>query len=164
MNFAQAIRACLSNYATFSGRARRAEYWWFALFGILMQIAAAVLDGGVTRTPLMPGAGMMWSGSGPIQGLVSLALLLPNLAVTVRRLHDTGRSGWWLLIALVPMVGLIVLLVFMVLPGNAGANDYGPDPLQGGAAPPAPTGPTTIPRVPRDADIGPGRAQQGRTD
>lgn len=156
MTFAEAVRACLSNYVTFSGRARRAEYWYFVLFALLVQIAAAILDGGIWSARLGMGGGMMWGGNGPIQGLVSLALFLPQLAVGVRRLHDTGRSGWWLLIALVPMVGLIVLLVFMVLPGEAGANDYGPDPLQEGAVPPAPTGPTTIPRVPRDPGIGPG--------
>lgn len=166
MTFAEAVRSCLSNYATFSGRARRAEYWWFVLFSLLIQIAAAILDGGIWSARLGMGGGMMWGGGGPIQGLAWLALLLPQIAVAARRLHDTGRSGWWLLIGLVPMIGLIVILVFMLLPGDRGANAHGPDPLQGdgagqggangGYVAPAPTGSTTIPRVPRDPDPGPG--------
>ena len=118
MSFTQAVKAVISNYVGFSGRARRSEYWYFVLFQILLSIVLNVL-GAITRAP----------GFFSILGiLVSLALLLPGLAVSVRRLHDTNRSGWWLLIALIPLVGLIVLIVFFVQEGTKGQNQYGPDP------------------------------------
>ena len=96
--------AVLKKYATFSGRARRKEYWMFVLFNIIFSIVATILDGVIgTRDPD--------TGYGIINGLYSLAVLLPSLAVVVRRLHDIGKSGWWLLIALIPIIGTIWLLV-----------------------------------------------------
>jgi uncharacterized membrane protein YhaH (DUF805 family) len=118
MGFGEAVRTCFSKYVTFSGRARRPEYWYWVLFGVLVAIAAAILDAVIFGT-----------NSGVFSGLSSLALLLPNLAVTVRRLHDTDRSGWWMLILLLPFVGAVVLFVFMCLRGTAGLNRFGPEPM-----------------------------------
>ncbi|QBR93557.1 DUF805 domain-containing protein [Nocardioides euryhalodurans] len=119
MSFADSVRTCLSKYVVFSGRARRSEYWWFVLFNILVGIVAAILDA-------VLGTGYD-SGSGLIASLVSLALLLPNIAVAIRRLHDTSRTGWWILIGLIPIIGWIILLVFYVQDSHAD-NDYGPNP------------------------------------
>ena len=104
MNFGQAISVCLSKYATFTGRAARSEFWWFFLFQILISIAAGML-GDV------------------VGGLVSLALLLPALAVGTRRLHDIGKSGWWQLIMLT-VIGLLVLIYWWVQPTDEGGNAY----------------------------------------
>lgn len=102
------------NYAGFGGRARRAEYWQFALVNVIALIALFVIDLAIGSTvPYL---------------LYGLAALVPSLAVGVRRLHDTDRSGWWLLIALVPLVGAIVLLVFLCTAGTRDTNKYGPDP------------------------------------
>ncbi|MDG4783702.1 DUF805 domain-containing protein [Micromonospora sp. WMMD961] len=122
MSFGAAVKSVLSKYVGFTGRARRSEYWWFFLFTILVSIVTAVLDSALGLN-YMDG-----SSSGPIGTIVSLALLLPGLAVAVRRLHDTDRSGWWLLIALVPIVGAIVLIVFFVMDGTPGANRFGASP------------------------------------
>ena len=88
MNFPDAVRRVLTNYATFAGRARRSEFWFFYLFLLLAQIGASILDGAIFG----------WAASGPIGLLVSLGLLLPMIAVAARRLHDGGRSGWWMLL------------------------------------------------------------------
>lgn len=106
--------AVLKKYVDFSGRARRKEYWFFFLFNFIIAIVLGIIDAML--------------GLGFLGFIYMLAVLLPALAVTIRRLHDTDRSGWWILIALVPVIG-IVLLVFMVLPGTSGDNQYGPDPL-----------------------------------
>lgn len=112
----------IRNYVGFSGRARRKEYWMFFLFNLIISIVLAIVDGALgLKIGGEQGAGLL--------GLVySLAVLLPGIAVSIRRLHDTGRSGWWLLIALVPFIGFIVLLVFMVLDSQGGNNEYGPNP------------------------------------
>ena len=110
----------LKKYATFSGRARRAEYWYFVLFYLLISLGICLLEWVVGL-----------SGDdrrGPLSLLFDLGLFLPSLAVGVRRLHDIGRSGWWLLIGLVPIVGWLVLLYFLVTEGDRGPNAYGPDP------------------------------------
>ena len=114
MSFIDAVRAALSKYATFSGRSRRSEYWWFALFNLLVSLVGAGVDAALGR-PL-------------IQFVVALALLLPNLAVLVRRLHDTNRSGWWVLIGLIPLVGSIVLIVFAAQDSQPGTNRFGDSP------------------------------------
>jgi uncharacterized membrane protein YhaH (DUF805 family) len=113
----------LKKYAVFSGRARRKEYWMFTLFNVLISIVLAIVD-------RVLGFGEN-GGTGPLGALYSLAVLIPSLAVSVRRLHDTGRSGWWLLLGLVPCVGFIVLLIFMVQDSQPGANEYGPNPKEG---------------------------------
>jgi len=111
----------LKKYAMFKGRARRKEYWYFVLFNILITIVLGAIDG-VTGL-FSPDAGI-----GLLSGLYSLAVLIPSIAVSARRLHDTNRSGWWLLISLVPLIGAIVLLIFMVLDSQAGKNQYGSTP------------------------------------
>ncbi len=111
----------LKNYAGFSGRARRKEYWFFVLINFLITIALAFVDGIVgTFDPQ--------TGFGALSAIYSLAVFIPTFAVTVRRLHDTSRTGWWLLIAFIPLIGAIVLLVFMFLDSTSGTNEYGPDP------------------------------------
>jgi uncharacterized membrane protein YhaH (DUF805 family) len=124
MSFTAAIRSVLTQYVGFTGRARRSEYWWFTLFTVLVGLAAAILDSGLGTTPGSDGS------TGVIGIIVNLALLLPTLAVAVRRLHDTDRSGWWLLIGLVPIVGAIVLLVFFVLDSTPGTNRFGANPKE----------------------------------
>jgi uncharacterized membrane protein YhaH (DUF805 family) len=121
----------LKKYAVFSGRARRKEYWMFFLFNLIIYVVLALIDG-------LMGTFSPQAGLGVLSGLYSLAVLIPSIAVTVRRLHDTGRSGWWILIALVPFIGGIVLLVFMVLDSQPGENQYGPNPKATTAAAGAP--------------------------
>lgn len=113
----------LKKYAVFSGRARRKEYWFFVLFNIIISIVLAVIDG-------VTGSFSPEAGVGLLGGIYTLAVLIPSIAVSVRRLHDTGRSGWWLLIALVPLIGAIVLLVFMVQDSKPGQNQYGANPKE----------------------------------
>ena len=129
MSFADAVRSAFSKYVTFSGRARRSEFWWFALFAGIVYIVAGIIDAAI--------------GNQVLGYLVGLALLLPSLAVTVRRLHDTGRSGWWILIGLVPLIGAIVLLVFEVQDSQPGTNSYGPSPKAVGADPAYPGQPAS---------------------
>jgi len=114
----------LKKYAVFSGRARRKEYWFFVLFTILISIVLAIID-------RFTGTYSAEYGMGLLGGLYTLAVLLPSIGVTIRRLHDTGRSGWWILLVLIPLIGAIVLLVFMVLDSQPGTNEYGPNPKEG---------------------------------
>jgi len=125
MQFPEAVRVCLSKYVTFTGRARRSEYWWFVLFVALVSIVASVLDFYLSPDFMV------------FQLIAGLALLLPELAVAVRRLHDTNRTGWWLLIGLVPVVGSIVLLVFFLIDSDPATNRYGTPPKAVGPAPSA---------------------------
>ena len=125
MSFADAIRTCFSKYVTFSGRARRSEFWWFSLFAGILYVAVSVIDAAM--------------GSSILGLVVVLALVLPSLAVTARRLHDTGRSGWWILIGFIPLIGAITMLVFECQDSQAGPNNYGPSPKDPGPNP-LPTG------------------------
>jgi len=110
----------LKKYAVFSGRARRKEYWMFVLFNMIIALVLAFIDGA---------AGLAGeTGIGPLYSLYCLAVLIPAIAVGVRRLHDTNHSGWWFFILLVPFIGAIVLLVFFVQDSQAGDNKYGPNP------------------------------------
>ena len=111
----------LKKYATFSGRAQRAEYWWFYLISTLIIIGLSLIDQATGTLDEETGVGLLNS-------LYSLAILIPSIAVGVRRLHDTGRSGWWLLIGLIPVIGSIVLIVFFVLDSEPGDNAYGANP------------------------------------
>ena len=109
----------LKKYADFSGRAPRPEYWWFVLLYFVGYIIANIVDSILGLTPLV-------LTYGPVTMLFALAILLPSISVGVRRLHDTDRSGWWILIGLIPLIGAIVLLVFFVTEGTKGDNQYGP--------------------------------------
>ncbi len=105
----------LKKYAVFSGRARRTEYWMFLLFNFIIAFVLGFVEG-------------LAGGPGIVGMLYGLAVLIPGIAVAVRRLHDTDRSGWWLFINLIPLIGAIVILVFMVQDSTPGENQYGPNP------------------------------------
>lgn len=118
----------LRQYANFAGRARRKEYWFFVLFNFILVFVLAAID---RQTGLLIHGGAVGTPDGSVgllSGLYSLAVLLPSLGVSIRRLHDTNRTGWWLLISLVPVLGFIVLLIFFVAAGTPGSNAYGADP------------------------------------
>ena len=110
----------MKKYAVFSGRARRREYWMFVLFNIIIALVLSIIEG-------IADAGSE-SGRSVLATLYGLAVLLPSLAVGVRRLHDTGRSGWWMLIGLIPIIGTIVLLIFIIQDSQLMDNQYGPNP------------------------------------
>jgi uncharacterized membrane protein YhaH (DUF805 family) len=114
MTFFESVRSVLTKYATFSGRACRSEYWWFVLFNVLVGLVAIPLD-------LIFGTDDSGQ-SGLIDFLSRIALLVPNIAVTTRRLHDAGWSGWWLFTIVPPFI-------FVFMKGDGGPNDYGPNPL-----------------------------------
>jgi uncharacterized membrane protein YhaH (DUF805 family) len=114
VGFVDAIKIGFNNYATFSGRAARSEYWYWTLFTIIASVVAEIIDSVL--------------GLGLVGFIVSLALLLPSIAVAVRRLHDIDRTGWWLLIAFTG-VGIILLIVWDCIQGTTGPNRFGPDPL-----------------------------------
>ena len=114
----------LKKYAVFDGRARRQEYWMFVLFNIIISIVLGILEAIV---PVLRFLVILYG----------LALIVPSLAVAVRRLHDTNRSGWWVLISLIPIIGAILLLVWLVMDSQPGENKYGPNPKFGY---PPPTG------------------------
>lgn len=113
----------LKKYVVFSGRARRAEFWYFFLFSAIISIFLTVIDEFMGLKFEMRGENL-----GFLSTLYYIAVFIPYLAVIVRRLHDTDRSGWWILIAFIPIVGVIVLLVFLILAGKHGDNRFGPDP------------------------------------
>lgn len=112
MTFQDAIKTCFTKYADFKGRALRSEYWWFWLFTVLVFMALSMV-------------------SEPVAGIFYVGVLLPLLAAGARRLHDTGRTGWWLLIGFIPLIGVIVLVVFMTQEGAGIDNEYGPPPTRG---------------------------------
>jgi uncharacterized membrane protein YhaH (DUF805 family) len=134
MNFMDAVKAVYGKYVTFSGRSRRSEYWWWVLYMIITGIVVGIIE-----YSLGLGTGTVSSGSGelaatynggPLSGLWSLLNLLPGIGVAIRRLHDTDRSGWWLLIALVPLIGAILLIVWFATKGTTGPNRFGDDPIR----------------------------------
>lgn len=146
MSFGQSVKSVFRQYATFSGRARRSEYWWFYLFSSLVSLPGSMIFLGTYLAAVIPAMsdnsyadgtlrddwyqdinwGLLIGGAMPMI-LVGLALFVPGLALMVRRLHDTGRSGWWYFIAFVPL-GSYVLLVFMFFDSQPYDNIYGPDP------------------------------------
>lgn len=116
----------LKKYAVFNGRARRKEFWMFVLFNLLVSIILTVVDGAL---------GTMTSNGIGILGLIyALAVLLPGIGVSIRRLHDSGKSGWLLLLALIPIIGAIILIILYVLDSTPGENKYGPNPKEAAAA------------------------------
>ena len=104
----------LKKYAVFSGRARRKEIWYFILFDFIFAFLLGLIDSLI--------------GIYVLSSLYSLAVLLPSLGVSIRRLHDTGRTGWWIFIGLIPLIGAIILLIFFVTDSQPGTNQYGPSP------------------------------------
>jgi len=118
MGFGQAIAAGFRNYVNFSGRASRPAYWYFVLFLFIAGIVTALIDFGVFGATEI----------GPTNAIFTLVTLLPSIAVGVRRLHDTGRTGWWLLLAFLPIIGIILLIVWFCQRGEPGPNAYGPVP------------------------------------
>ncbi|MDZ7741584.1 MAG: DUF805 domain-containing protein [Bacteroidota bacterium] len=113
----------LKQYADFSGRARRKEYWMFVLFNIIFLIVAGIIDNVIGLTVGELPYGVFYF-------LYALAVLIPGIAVSVRRLHDIGKSGWMILIGLIPLIGAIWLIVLMVTDSNPGENQYGPNPKE----------------------------------
>jgi len=128
MNFQQAIQSGFSNYANFKGRAARSEFWYWQLFVALGGIVAEFLD-------LVFSYDVFNVGGSPLSTLFWLATLIPNLAVMVRRLHDIDRSGWWLLLFLIPLIGTIVLIVWWCTRGTIGYNRFGPRSAAAGPQP-----------------------------
>jgi len=120
MNFVQAITSGFSNYVNFSGRAIRSEYWYWILFIILGDIVTGIIDWAI--------------GAQVTTSLFGLATLLPNIAVAIRRLHDLDRTGWWILLSLIPIVGWIILLIWYCTRGTDGSNRFGPNPLPAAGA------------------------------
>ena len=119
MGFEEAVRSALNKYADFNGRARRSEYWYFVLFTFLVSLAISVVG-----TPI----GGPWLVR-VLNGLFTLAIFIPSLALVFRRLHDTGRTGLWFLLGFFPLTA-IVLIVFLCLDSQPGANEYGPNPKE----------------------------------
>ena len=111
----------LKKYTVFEGRSRRSEYWYFALYNLLISVVLTLVDLGIGTYDHKARIGLFGA-------IYALAVFIPGLAVAIRRLHDTNRSGWWLLIAFIPIAGAIVLLVFMVLDSDSGENQYGANP------------------------------------
>lgn len=117
MNFSDAVKTVLTlKYADFNGRASRSEFWWYALFAIIVAVVLQFVDNVILGFPLL-GA------------IFSLATLIPGIAVSIRRLHDKDKSGWWLLICLVPVVGAILLIYWYATEGTAGDNQFGAPPI-----------------------------------
>jgi len=112
--------AVLKKYAVFSGRARRKEYWMFVLFNAIFAIVASVLDSVLFGTAI--------EGYGPLYAIYGLAVLVPGWAVSVRRLHDVGKSGWFMFIVLIPIIGAIWILILDCRDSQPGENQYGPNP------------------------------------
>jgi len=141
MSFMDAVKTCFGKYATFAGRAQRSEFWYFVLFYMIAAMVLTYVDAAVfgPREVMMMSASdsfdtgmsfnMAWQPQ-PITGIFMLVMLLPNISVMVRRLHDTNRSGWWYWLILIPLIGIIVLIVFAASKGSDGDNDFGSDPLE----------------------------------
>lgn len=117
MSFTEAIKSVFSKYVGFSGRARRAEYWYFVLFNVVVSLVLGFIDRNVFGADI-----------NILTSIWSIGVLLPSLAVTFRRLHDVGKSGWYYLFILIPLVGPILLIVWLATDSKPGDNQYGPNP------------------------------------
>lgn len=126
----EAVRYGFANYMNFDGRTDRATFWWWVLAVFLAAVAASILDDGLST-----------GGVDPFGLLLTLGLFLPHLGMAIRRLHDTGRSGWWVLIGLIPLLGLLVLIYFYVQPSDPAGEKY--DPPAPSPMPPEPGEPPT---------------------
>lgn len=117
MNITESVKTVLTKYADFTGRARRSEYWWYCLaYGVISSLLSAL--------------GQNIKFFSILGGIFALALLVPSIAVGARRLHDIGKSGWWQLISLIPVVGAIILIIWTVKDSAPGENQYGPNPKE----------------------------------
>ena len=121
MNFIEAINSGFQNYFNFSARAQRSAYWYWVLFAVLLSVVVTLID--AAAFPRMR--------ISPITSLTQAILLVPGLSVGVRRLHDTDRSGWWMFLLLLPIIGPIILIVWFCYSGTSGVNRFGPNPLAG---------------------------------
>jgi uncharacterized membrane protein YhaH (DUF805 family) len=124
MNMQTAVKTVLGKYATFSGRAPRSEFWWFTLAVIILSIIVSIIDGAVVA-PMLGFEAFADEAGEPLRMIESLVLLLPSLAVAVRRLHDIDRSGWWYFLIVIPIIGPLVLLYWYIQPGTDGSNQFG---------------------------------------
>ena len=116
-SFTGAIKKGFRGYVVWDARSTRAEYWWWTLFVIIVAFVATIVDSALFSTDML-------SGTGPVYLISSLALFLPGLSLWIRRLHDTDRSGWWAWIVLIPFVGFIVVLIFVLLPSKMGPTRW----------------------------------------
>lgn len=112
----------LKKYAVIDGRARRKEYWYFFLFNLIIMLLLSTVDYTVGTVDIESGTGLFGT-------LYALAIFIPSITVGVRRLHDLGRTGWWMLLSLIPIIGSIILIIFFVQPSESGKNEYGPNPI-----------------------------------
>ncbi len=124
MTMIDAVKTVLGKYATFSGRAARPEFWWYTLFLLVLVAVLNIIDGAIIA-PMLGFEPFQAEAGEPISTLVALALVIPTIAVSVRRLHDTDRSGWWYLIGIVPIIGTLLLLWWYTRPGTEGQNRFG---------------------------------------
>ncbi|MBV7377361.1 DUF805 domain-containing protein [Maritimibacter dapengensis] len=124
MDLKPAVETALrEKYTDFSGRAMRSEFWWFVLFVFIVSAILSLID-----TMLFSG---VLEDIGPLNAIFSLIMLIPSIAVTARRLHDIGKSGWWQLLFLIPIIGFLIIIWWAATKGDDGPNEYGPDPLAG---------------------------------
>ena len=123
MDFVPAIKSGFQNYVNFSGRACRSAYWFWILFTFIVSVVANIIDVALLAALGLPILGLIWS----------LAVILPSIAVGVRRLHDLDKSGWWILSGFIPIIGWIVFIIWACTKGTDGTNRFGPDPLAGQA-------------------------------
>lgn len=138
MGFVESVKYNFTHYADFKGRAPRSQFWWWQLFVWLSYMILNTIDGalGWNMVSLPDTSGQMVPtavyGGGVLATIWGLALLIPNIAVAVRRLHDTDKSGWWFLLNFLCCIGTIILIIWYLLPGTKGDNRHGPDPLAAG--------------------------------
>jgi uncharacterized membrane protein YhaH (DUF805 family) len=123
MDFMTAVKTCLGKYANFSDRAQRSEFWWFALFSFVGSFVLQFIDG------ILFGWMAMGQPVSVLSAIFGLAIIIPSIAVGVRRLHDLDKSGWWYLLIFVPVIGALILIYFFIQRGTVGQNRFGPDPL-----------------------------------
>lgn len=132
MSLTDSVRTCLRKYGVFSGRAQASEYWFFFLALAIVNavvFVALLIPALVTMDPVTQEPGVLGSIGSALVGIIGVGTFVPLLAAGVRRLHDTGRSGWLYLLCLIPFVGGIVLIVLLASPGQLGPNEYGPEPM-----------------------------------
>lgn len=131
MQFLESIQTCVvKKYADFNGRASRSEFWWYTLANIIVSYAWSFIIGWITGASVMMGANgdFHFNALSLLSYIPTVALLLPTLAVSARRLHDIGKSGWWYLLSFVCCVGGLILIYFWAKEGDKGSNEYGPEP------------------------------------